>query len=162
MACRRSLLPVKDSMCYTNAAKTLVMIMAKHSTLTISLLGAFQIAVDGREVESFNHARLQELAAYLLVQCGAPVSRRHLAFLLWPDSTEKQARTNLRNLWHRLRRALPQAEHFLYAEDLTLQWRSDPTCWLDVAAFEDHLNCASQSSHPDVQLTCLEQAASVY
>jgi len=63
---------------------------------------------------------LQELVAYLLMQCGAPVSRQHLAFLLWPDTTEKQAR-------------------FLQADDLTLQWRNAPDCWVDVTVFEHHL-----------------------
>ena len=138
------------------------MIMAKHSTLTISLLGAFQIAVGGREVESFNHARLQELAAYLLVQCGAPVSRQHLAFLLWPDSTEKQARTNLRNLWHRLRRALPQAERMLHADALTLQWCSDPECWVDVALFESCLDNADQASEAEAKIAHLERAVALY
>ena len=39
--------------------------------------------------------------------------RQRLAFLLWPDSTEAQARTNLRKVLHTLRRALPDADRFI-------------------------------------------------
>ena len=74
--------------------------MAEIRLLTVHLLGTFRIAADGREMESFNHARLQELVAYLLMQCGAPVSRLHLAVLLWSDTTEQQARTHLRRVLH--------------------------------------------------------------
>ena len=35
------------------------------------------------------------------------------AFLLWPDSTEAQARTNLRHVLHNLRRTLPDANRYL-------------------------------------------------
>ena len=36
------------------------------------------------------------LLAYLLFHRDTPQPRQHLAFLLWPDSSESQARTNLR------------------------------------------------------------------
>ena len=39
-----------------------------------------------------------------------PPARQSLAFLLWPDSTEAQARTNLRHVLHNLRRALPDPD----------------------------------------------------
>ena len=66
-----------------------------------------------------SHARLQELLAYLLLHGNAPVSRQQLAFVFWPDSSEGQARTNLRNLWHRLRRTLPEADRLLATDELT-------------------------------------------
>lgn len=69
--------------------------------LEISLLGDLRIAVDGRVVTTVRSARAQALLAYLLVHRRAPQSRQHLAFLFWPDSTEGQARTNLRRELHR-------------------------------------------------------------
>ena len=51
--------------------------------------------------------RLQSLLAYLVLHRATSVSRQRLAFLLYPDSTEEQARTNLRNLVYLLRKALP-------------------------------------------------------
>jgi hypothetical protein len=110
--------------------------MADGGTLTIHLLGGFRITAGDQGVTSLEHARLQELLAFLLLQRGRPVSRQHLAFLLWPDSLEKQARTNLRNLWHRLRRTLPDAERYIDAGEATIQWRGDAPYTLDLAGFE--------------------------
>ena len=117
------------------------------ASLRIQLLGQFTVTseADGFVV-SVNHARLQELLAYLLLHRNAPVSRQQLAFIFWPDSTEEQARTNLRNLWHRLRRTLPDADRLLATDELTVYWRSDASCWLDVAEFEASPE-ASQVSH---------------
>ena len=114
--------------------------------LRIQLLGQFSVTYETEAVAGVNHARLQELLAYLLLHRNAPVSRQQLAFIFWPDSTEEQARTNLRNLWHRLRRTLPDADRFLAADELTMQWRGDASCWLDVAAFEDHLKQAGSAT----------------
>ena len=90
------------------------------------------------------------------------IARQHLAFLFWPDSTEEQARTNLRNLWHRLRRSLPDADRFLTADELALQWRADALCWLDVAEFETHLRQAESSNDVQKQVAHLEQAVAAY
>jgi hypothetical protein len=59
-----------------------------------------------------------------------------LAFLLWPDSAEGQAHTNLRKVLHNLRRALPDADHLIEVGSRTLRWRPDAPLWLDVEQFE--------------------------
>jgi DNA-binding SARP family transcriptional activator len=59
---------------------------------------------------------------------------------LWPDSTERQARTNLRHVLHNLRRALPGADEYLEVTARTLRWRPGAPLWLDVAAFEEALD----------------------
>ena len=103
--------------------------MIDGQTLTVHLLGGFRITTGHEGVIGLNHARLQELLAYLLLHRERPIARQHLAFLFWPDSTEEQARTNLRTLWHRLRRTLPDADRFLAADELTMQWRGDAPFW---------------------------------
>ena len=113
--------------------------MHDEPLLIIRLLGSFQMAGGGEPVAGLNQARLQELLAYLVVRRGRPVARSSLAFLFWPDSTVKQALTNGRHLYHRLRRAIPDAGRFLAADDLTVQWRADPGCRVDVIAFEEAL-----------------------
>ena len=55
-----------------------------------------------------------------------------------PTRREPQARTNLRHLLHKLRRALPDAAAST-STPRTLRWRADAPCWLDLAAFEDAL-----------------------
>ena len=66
-------------------------------TLRIHLLGDF-LLVSGEAPVPMPVARAQSLLAYLLLHRDAPQGRSHLAFLLWPDSTEAQAHTNLRKL----------------------------------------------------------------
>jgi DNA-binding SARP family transcriptional activator len=88
--------------------------------------------------------RLQSLLAYLLLHRDAPQSRAHLAFLFWPESTEAQAQTNLRNLLYHLRHALPDADRFLCTNARTLQWSPDTPFKLDVAQFESALILAEE------------------
>ncbi|RCK72700.1 MAG: TPR repeat:Bacterial transcriptional activator domain:Tetratricopeptide TPR_4 [Anaerolineae bacterium] len=91
---------------------------------------------DHRVLTGVNTPRLQSLLAYLLLHREAPQARRYLAFLFWPDSSEAQARTNLRKLFHQLHQALPEADRFLQADVHSLQWRNDAPFSLDVADFE--------------------------
>lgn len=114
--------------------------------LTIHLLGEFSVTKDGQPVTTFNADRPQALLAYLLLHRRAPQARRHVAFVLWPDSSEKQAQSNLRNLLHTLRSGLPEPEQFLASDNLTLQWRADAPCLLDVAQFEDALHIATTAA----------------
>ena len=107
----------------------------RSSTLRIRLLGALDLRRGEVSLPSLESGRAESLLAYLLLHREAPQSRQHIAFLLWPDSTEAQARTNLRHVLHTLRRALPDADRFLDITPRTLQWRVDAPFWLDVAAF---------------------------
>jgi DNA-binding SARP family transcriptional activator len=69
-------------------------------------LGDFCLVYDGTPLTTVNAPRLQSLLAYLTLHRDASQSHSNLAFLLWPDSTEAQARTNLRKQVHYLRCAL--------------------------------------------------------
>jgi DNA-binding SARP family transcriptional activator len=113
--------------------------------LRIKLLGDFGLAYGGAPVTEVDSARLQALLAYLVLHADAPQQRRHLAFSFWPDSSEKQARTNLRQLLHHLRHALPDADRFIESGSRTLQWRSGSSFTLDVSAFEEALSQAERA-----------------
>ena len=106
-------------------------------TLHVHLLGDFRLVYGDTPVTTFfNSPRLQSLLAYLLLHSDASQPRQRLAFLFWPDSTESHARGSLRKLVLELRRALPDADRFLAANPLTLQWRADAPFTLDVDDFE--------------------------
>jgi non-specific serine/threonine protein kinase len=107
------------------------------SDLQIELFGDFQIRYQGEPLAGFDAPRLQSLVSYLLVHRDAAQSRKHLAFMLWQDSTEQQALGNLRSLVLRLRKALPDAERFLASDNETLQWRGDAPFTCDIVAFLD-------------------------
>src|SRR3954447_22039939 len=104
--------------------------------LRIELFGNLRILRGAEPVAALNTSRLQSLLAYLVLHAEAPQSREQLAFLLWPESSESQARTNLRQLLHHLRRALPGENSPLLSDNHTVQWRRDSECWVDALEFD--------------------------
>src|SRR6266542_6165470 len=135
------------------------------STLHIQLLGRFHLRFDDAPVTTLDQERLQALLAYLVLHRATPHARQHLAFLLWPDSSEAQARTNLRSLLHRLRQALPGANDFLHVDAQVVQWRADAPYTLDVAAIERALaqaHAAEQRGDLPTQRAGLAQAVELY
>ena len=124
----------------------------------IRLLGQFDLRLGGDVVPPLDSVRAESVLAYLLLHAGAAAPRQHLAFLLWPDSTDAQARTNLRHVLHTLRRRLPDADRYLEVTPRTLRWRAESPYWLDVAAFEQLL------AHEQAQgrRTVLREAVELY
>ena len=109
-------------------------------TLRVRLLGGLDLRLGDNQVAPLDSGRAESLLAYLLLHRGTAQPRQRVAFLLWPDSTEPQARTNLRHVLHTLRRALPDADRLIDAGPRMLQWRDDAPLWLDVVAvFEQAL-----------------------
>ncbi len=132
-------------------------------TLHIRLLGDFSLIYADQQVTSLNTMRLQSLLAYLMLHRDAPQQRQHLAFLFWPDTTEAQARNNLRQLLHQLRQVFPAVEHFLSADTHTLYWHPVTPFRLDVAEFEQALTEAAAQGNGQLALqSALEQADSLY
>jgi DNA-binding SARP family transcriptional activator len=108
-------------------------------TLRIRLLGNVDLRSGDEPLAPLDSARAVSLLGYLLVHRGVPQPRQQLAFMFWPDSTEAQARTNLRKVLHTLRHALPDADAFIQVTALTLRWREDAPYTLDLADFEQAL-----------------------
>jgi len=71
---------------------------------------------------------VQSLLAYLVLNTGIAQRREKLAGLLWPDSTESNARSNLRHALWRLRKGLgtdpPTRPDFVIADDFTITFNS--------------------------------------
>ncbi|HEY5623134.1 MAG TPA: AAA family ATPase [Gammaproteobacteria bacterium] len=118
--------------------------------LSVRLLGAVEVVLDGQRLRAFNSPRLQRFLALIALRDG-PQHRSQLAFELWPDSDEGQARTNLRKLIHDFRHALPDADRFAEIDNEIVQWNRDGPSTVDVLAFE-----AARTSGD------LELAASLY
>lgn len=117
--------------------------------IEISLLGRQQALANGRPLDTLRSGRTLELLAYLAVHRGSPQTRQHVAGVLWPDSTDTQARTNLRRELHQLRDALPDADRFLTIDARQLGWAEDAPCSLDVADFEAALAEANAAVERD-------------
>src|SRR5689334_633739 len=121
------------------------------STLYVRLLGGFSVLYGDEPVAGINTPRLQSLFAHLVIHRDAPQLRQHLAFLFWPDTGEAQARTNLRQLLHQLRQALPNADRFLYADAHSIAWYPEAPVQLDVAEFEQALAMVDAATRADEQ-----------
>src|SRR5262245_34527934 len=89
--------------------------------LEVRLLGVVEIILDGRRLRAFNAIRLQRFLALIALR-GGPQSRSRLAFELWPDSNEGQARTNLRKLLHEFRHSLPDIGAFVEIDNEIVRW----------------------------------------
>lgn len=131
------------------------------SELHVRLLGYFSLASANTELADALTARQRALLAFLLLHRDAPQSRQQLAFLFWPDTTETQAHTNLRQLLHALRHRLPESDVHLEVTDKTVRWRADALFTLDVAEFEAAL-AEAVHSEGSARVTALECAVAMY
>ena len=129
--------------------------------IRIELLGKLRFAFGQHLITSVNTNRMRSLLAFLVLHGNAAQSREHLAFLLWPESGEAQARTNLRQLLHNLRRALPVECSLLVSDNQTVRWLPDKSCAIDVIEFEAAVRAAdaAKESDPPAAREALEEAA---
>jgi DNA-binding SARP family transcriptional activator len=131
-------------------------------TLRIQLLGEFSLVSGDTPVTSIDVPRLQSSFAYLVLHHRAAQSRTKLAFLLWPDTTDSQAHSNLRTLVPRLRMALPGADVFLHTGRQGLQWQPDAPWTLGVLDFEDALAQAERARDSAAVRQALTKAVTLY
>lgn len=117
---------------------------AVKSGLRIHLLGQPRFFLDG-DVYAF-HSRPRSLAllAFLLLHRDAHLTRDLVAFSLWPDDSEAEARAKLRRHLHHLSVALPpSAVPYVESKEDTLAWNEHAEVWLDVDEFE---RCVAEES----------------
>ncbi|MHB8625332.1 MAG: AfsR/SARP family transcriptional regulator [Aggregatilineales bacterium] len=125
-------------------------------TLSLSLLGSFQVRVEGVPVSHFPYVKLQALLAFLAVESDRPHRRETLAEMLWPDQPDQVARNNLRQSLSRLRKILHEdtadRPHLLVTTE-TIQLNAASDFELDVATFSALL--AECDKHPhQKRVTC--------
>ena len=104
--------------------------------LRLRLLGPPQVVDDADPEWRFLPKRKSlELLAYLALHAAAPLGRDTIAFALWPDANEEDARANLRRNLHVLVPLLPADATWILVQPETLQWNIEAPAWCDVAAF---------------------------
>ena len=104
--------------------------------LDVKLLSQFEILRDARRL-TIPTRNAQALFAYLLLNAGKPHRRERLAGLLWPDSSEDNARSNLRHELWRLRKALEtEGEAYFTVDNLTIAFGLQSEYALDVHRLE--------------------------
>ena len=135
------------------------------AALRIELFGSLRVTWGEQPIHALSQGRLQGLLAYLVIHGGEPISREHLAFTLWPDSSESQARTNLRQLVHLLRRALPPDCDLLVTDTQTVTWGRNARCSVDILDFEEAATRAATARERQARAEerkALETAAALY
>jgi predicted ATPase/DNA-binding SARP family transcriptional activator len=130
--------------------------------LVLSLLGSFQVTLDGQPVTDFKSDKSRALLAYLAVEADRPHRREVLAGLLWPDMLDRSARSNLRDVLANVRTVIGDRDAtppFLLISRDTLQFNTASDYWLDVTAFVERIEAdTTQPSTTDQ----LEQAVALY
>lgn len=109
----------------------------RPAPLRIFLFGEPRLETDGQVVPLPRRESLLCLLARLVLQPGQSLSRKNLAFGLWPDVPEAEALANLRRHLYLIRNLLPPAaRELLLITPQTVSWQSSPLVWVDVTAFE--------------------------
>src|SRR5512140_2689895 len=103
--------------------------------LRLHLLGSLHLFAGDTPLDRATPPKTLHLLAYLLLHRHSPVTRDQLAFTLWPDRSEVEARGQLRRYLYRLRQFLPEGD-WLITHGEQVQWNMAADYWLDVAEFE--------------------------
>lgn len=104
------------------------------SNLSLFLLGSPQIERDGVLISTTNN-KAMALLIYLAVM-GEPQRRDTLATLLWPESSQRIARSSLRRDLSVLKKVL--VDDFVIADRETISTSTD--IWLDLNEFENYFS----------------------
>ncbi len=139
--------------------------MCEARPLQLSLFGGLECRLDGRSLALPPSSRCRSLIGYLALRQGNPPRRDFLAFTLWPDSSEEQARTNLRRALFDLFAAAPDLRDAVNSNRATLSF-SAQQCAVDVEQFErlhSLLPRMTTTSEPSAEtLERLEAIADLY
>jgi len=108
-----------------------------NMTFRVTLFGRPRIRCGDVALElALSNRDLLTLVALLLPQDGA-CSREEIAFSLWPDLTEAEARAALRRSLYRLQRVLPPSNGpWIHCKGRSITWAARETTWVDVNEFE--------------------------
>jgi WD40 repeat protein/basic membrane lipoprotein Med (substrate-binding protein (PBP1-ABC) superfamily)/DNA-binding SARP family transcriptional activator len=105
--------------------------------LRVHLLGQFDVRYDGEAIRIPSRLA-QSLFSLLVLNAGIAHRREKLAGLFWPDSTDANARTYLRQALWRIRKSLDAApiswRDYLQIDDIEIVFRQDSAYWLDADA----------------------------
>jgi DNA-binding SARP family transcriptional activator len=103
-------------------------------TLKIFLLGQFKLQANELLFELPSRPA-QSLLAYLALNAGVTQRREKLAYLFWPEASETNARSYLRQALWRIRKSLESGslawENYLKLSDIDIYFDETAEYWLD-------------------------------
>jgi predicted ATPase/DNA-binding SARP family transcriptional activator len=110
--------------------------------LRIDFLGQPRFFFDGQPFAFHARPRCLALLGFLLLHRGAHLTRDVVAFTLWPDDFEEEARGKLRRHIYQTNAALPPSAKYIVSEGETVAWNPGAPIWFDVDEFER--SCANE------------------
>jgi DNA-binding SARP family transcriptional activator len=114
------------------------------ATCEITLMGAFNVHVDGGPVPSWSHRRAAELVKLLALAERHRLHREQVMDALWPALHPKASAANLRKAVHFARRALGSDRSIVAASELVELW-PDGNLFVDAEIFERAARAAIRS-----------------
>ncbi len=132
--------------------------------LTIKLMGMFRVDIDGRPVVTFKTNKVRGLLAYLVVEARRPLRRETLAYIFWPEFSERRARANLSQALLMLRQSLGDdtaVTPLLIVKRDTIQLNAESNLWLDVDIFTKKVEANGQAASQTL-INELEAAVALY
>ncbi|MGB0385932.1 MAG: AfsR/SARP family transcriptional regulator [Ardenticatenaceae bacterium] len=119
--------------------------------LTLSLLGPFQVSLDGQLLNHFPTDKVRALLVYLAIEADRPLRRDTLAGLLWTEWPNRQARRNLRKSLYWLRQTLDNHRPGISEELFTITRQTvqfnEGTFILDISTFLRLLSEVESHAH---------------
>ena len=120
--------------------------------LSIALLGTIHVTLDGEPVTDFKSDKVRALLAYLAVEADRTHRRDALAGLLWPEQSNRDARSNLRYTLYDLRKVIDDhtaKPPFLLVTRNTIRFNTASDHSLDVAALARRIAGSRDHSFDD-------------
>jgi hypothetical protein len=107
---------------------------ASRELLRIRLFGPPQLSWNGAPLRFSAPIRALSLLVYLLLNRAEMKRRDAVAYALWPDTPEVEARSNLRYQLYYLSRVLPGGRDipWIVGGKRTIQWNPAAPLWLDL------------------------------
>jgi predicted ATPase/DNA-binding SARP family transcriptional activator len=146
--------------------------LERHRTdgakLHIHVFGHLQAMLEGRPLPRVPRHETAQLWIYLLLHRGLALPRGHVAFEIWPDTREAEAKAKLRRNLHRLAGYLPARpvdRPWLVSDSKSVGWNPSAGVWLDLELFEAltrRVQLAAPSGETGDLRLWLEQAAKLY
>jgi DNA-binding SARP family transcriptional activator len=110
---------------------------ADHDVLRVNFLGTTRISYGASRIDARLSASALLIFAMLLLKPDERTDREQLAYTLWPDHTESDARANLRRKIYLLQQELPLAvRRQIHCDVRSITWRDRELAWVDVIEFD--------------------------
>jgi len=151
---------LRSSMLGANVRRTASTEGESQGDLRVRLLGQCSVMQQGDDLVPRLSERMLMLLALVVLQNGS-VPRGWLSEALWPETTDKQSQTNLRNLIFKLRQAWPESADLIDFDQKTLSWKPGVMIEADVTAFARAVEIGLNRSDLTGQ-RALEQAVALY